>query len=97
MLAGMSTDYYTRLERGNLAGVSASVLDALARALRLDEAERAHLFDLAATASGPGPDGTRRARQPQPRQAAPLLEPNSRAGGRAARPGQHQRSCLRPQ
>ena len=57
MLAGMSTDYYTRLERGNLAGVSASVLDALARALRLDEAERAHLFDLAATASGPGQTG----------------------------------------
>jgi transcriptional regulator with XRE-family HTH domain len=57
MLAGMSTDYYTRLERGNLSGVSGSVLDALARALRLDEAERAHLFDLAATASGPGQTG----------------------------------------
>src|SRR6188768_921306 len=40
MLAGMSTDYYTRLERGNLTGVSQSVLDALARALQLDEAER---------------------------------------------------------
>jgi transcriptional regulator with XRE-family HTH domain len=51
MLAGMSTDYYTRLERGNLSGVSESVLDALARALQLDEAERAHLFNLAATAS----------------------------------------------
>ena len=37
MLAGMSTDYYTRLERGNLSGVSHSVLDALARALQLDE------------------------------------------------------------
>ena len=52
MLAGMSTDYYTRLERGNLTGVSQSVLEALARALRLDEAERAHLFDLADTAQG---------------------------------------------
>jgi transcriptional regulator with XRE-family HTH domain len=51
MLAGMSTDYYTRLERGNLSGVSDAVLDALARALRLDEAERAHLFNLAATAN----------------------------------------------
>jgi len=51
MLAGVSIDYYTRLERGNLAGASESVLDALARALQLDEAERAHLFDLARTAN----------------------------------------------
>lgn len=55
MLAGMSTDYYTRLERGNLSGVSQSVLDALARALQLDEAERTHLFDLAYTANTPTP------------------------------------------
>ncbi len=47
LLAGVSVDYYTRLERGNLAGASDSVLEALARALQLDEAERAHLFDLA--------------------------------------------------
>lgn len=47
LLAGVSVDYYTRLERGNLAGVSETVLDALAGALRLDEAERAHLSDLA--------------------------------------------------
>lgn len=46
-LAGVSVDYYARLERGNLRGVSASVLDALARALQLDDAERDHLFDLA--------------------------------------------------
>jgi transcriptional regulator with XRE-family HTH domain len=51
MLAGVSVDYYTRLERGNLAGASESVLDALARALQLDEAERAHLFDLARAAN----------------------------------------------
>ena len=51
MLAGVSVEYYTRLERGNLSGVSESVLEALARALQLDEAERAHLFDLARTAS----------------------------------------------
>jgi transcriptional regulator with XRE-family HTH domain len=47
MLAGVSVDYYTRLERGNASGVSETVLEALARALQLDEAERAHLFDLA--------------------------------------------------
>src|SRR4051794_16035113 len=43
--------YYTRLERGNLTGVSASVLESLARALHLDEAERAHLLDLADAAN----------------------------------------------
>jgi len=47
MLAGVSVDYYVRMERGNLAGASDSVLEALAGALQLDEAERDHLFDLA--------------------------------------------------
>jgi hypothetical protein len=47
MLAGVSVDYYVRLERGGLAGASESVLDALADALRLDEAERTHLHALA--------------------------------------------------
>ena len=47
MLAGVSVDYYVRMERGSLAGASDGVLDALASALRLDEAEREHLFDLA--------------------------------------------------
>ncbi|MGG5752796.1 helix-turn-helix domain-containing protein [Zafaria sp. Z1313] len=51
MLAGVSIDYYVRLERGNLGGVSEGVLDALAAALRLDEAERLHLFDLARAAA----------------------------------------------
>jgi transcriptional regulator with XRE-family HTH domain len=51
VLAGVSAPYYTRLERGDLAGASDSVLDALARALQLDDAERAHLFDLARAAS----------------------------------------------
>jgi hypothetical protein len=46
-LAGVSPDYYIHLERGNLDGASDSVLNALARALRLDDAERLHLFDLA--------------------------------------------------
>jgi hypothetical protein len=47
MLAAVSIEYYTRLEPGNLAGVSEDVLEAISRALQLDEAERAHLFDLA--------------------------------------------------
>ena len=46
LLAGVSVDYYTRLERGNASGVSETVLAAIARALQLDNAERAHLFDL---------------------------------------------------
>jgi len=46
LLAGISVEYYTRLERGNTNGVSDDVLEGIARALQLDEAERAHLFDL---------------------------------------------------
>lgn len=53
-LAGVSIEYYAKLERGVLAGVSTGVLDAIARALRLDDAERAHLFDLAQAANGSG-------------------------------------------
>jgi transcriptional regulator with XRE-family HTH domain len=53
MLAGVSVDYYVRLERGDLSGASEGVLDALATTLKLDEAERGYLFDLA-RASGPG-------------------------------------------
>lgn len=47
LLAGISAEYYVRLERGVVRGVSQDVLDALARALQLDDAERSHLFDLA--------------------------------------------------
>jgi transcriptional regulator with XRE-family HTH domain len=50
MLAGVSPDYYTRLERGNIRGASESVLEAIARALQLNDAEREYLFDLARTA-----------------------------------------------
>ena len=50
MLAGVSLDYYVRLERGNIRGASESVLHALARVLRLDDAEQEYLFDLARTA-----------------------------------------------
>ncbi|MBK3568872.1 helix-turn-helix transcriptional regulator [Streptomyces sp. MBT62] len=59
-LADVSVEYYARMERGNLTGVSDAVLDALARALRLDDAERAHLYDLA-RAAAPSP---RRRRTP---------------------------------
>src|SRR5699024_9005744 len=51
MLAGVSVDYYIRLERGNLSGASGSVLEALARALQLDAAEQKHLFSLARSAA----------------------------------------------
>src|SRR5918997_686373 len=51
LLAGISVEYYTRLERGNARGVSEDVLDAVSRALQLDEAERAHLLDLVRTAN----------------------------------------------
>jgi transcriptional regulator with XRE-family HTH domain len=51
-LAGISVEYLTQIERGNVAGASESVLDALSRALQLDEAERTHLFDLARAVSG---------------------------------------------
>ncbi|MDQ0028762.1 transcriptional regulator with XRE-family HTH domain [Arthrobacter bambusae] len=44
MLAGVSVDYYAKLELGTIAGASASVLDALSDALQLDETERAHLL-----------------------------------------------------
>ena len=49
-MAGVSVEYYSKLDRGAIAGVSASVLDAIARALQLDDAERAHLFHLAQAA-----------------------------------------------
>jgi hypothetical protein len=50
VLAGVSTDWYVRLEKGHIDGVSDEVLTAVARVLQLDEAERAHLFDLARAA-----------------------------------------------
>ncbi len=51
-LAGVSVEYYTQLERGNLRGASDAILEAIAGALLLDEAERSHLFDLARAAAG---------------------------------------------
>jgi transcriptional regulator with XRE-family HTH domain len=62
-LAGVSVEYYKRLERGSASGVSDSVLEALARALQLDDAERAHLFDLARAANPVAPKRRRPAQQ----------------------------------
>jgi transcriptional regulator with XRE-family HTH domain len=68
LLAGVSVDYYARLEKGNLAGASDAVLDAVAGALQLDDVERAHLFDLARTANtGPARAPRRTASRPQVR------------------------------
>ncbi|MFG1680775.1 helix-turn-helix transcriptional regulator [Nonomuraea sp. NPDC049269] len=64
MLAGVSAEYYARMERGNLSGASEAVLDSLTRALQLDESERAHLLDLAHTASTTRRPTRRRAAQP---------------------------------
>lgn len=64
-LAGVSVEYYTKLERGDLSGASESVLEAVAGALRLDTAEREHLFDLARTANAS--PGSRRRRPPPPK------------------------------
>jgi len=63
LLAGISSEYYTRLERGNATGVSESVIDGIAYALQLDEAERAHLLDLIRTAGSTRPPRRRPAQQ----------------------------------
>jgi transcriptional regulator with XRE-family HTH domain len=63
LLAGISVEYYTRLERGNARGVSESVLEGIARALQLDEAERAHLSDLVRAANMTRPPRRRPAQQ----------------------------------
>jgi transcriptional regulator with XRE-family HTH domain len=70
LLAGVSVDYYTRLERGNLGGVSEAVLDALGQALQLDEAERGHLFDLARAAT----TSARPRRRPAPQRVRPGIQ-----------------------
>jgi len=70
LLAGVSVDYYTRLERGNASGVSENVLDALARALQLDETERTHLLDLARAAH----PTTRARRRTAPKRIRPAVQ-----------------------
>jgi transcriptional regulator with XRE-family HTH domain len=69
VLAGVSVPYYSRLERGDMSGASEGVLEALARALQLDDAERGHLFDLARAAQ---PAAVR----PRRRQTKPRIRPD---------------------
>jgi transcriptional regulator with XRE-family HTH domain len=69
-LAGVSADYYRRLERGQVSGVSELVLEALARALQLDDAERAHLLDLARATSPVAPQHSR----PAKRRIRPIVQ-----------------------
>src|SRR5206468_12803087 len=70
LLAGVSIDYYIRMERGDLAGTSEAVLDGVANALQLDEAEREHLRALARSAR---PTATRRPR-PGPTTVRPVIQ-----------------------
>jgi transcriptional regulator with XRE-family HTH domain len=72
-LAGMSVEYYAKLERGTLAGVSPGVLEAIARTLRLDDAERAHLMRLAHEADGSNAI-LRPTRRPRQWQVRPSLQ-----------------------
>src|SRR6059058_6032157 len=72
LLAGISVEYYTRLERGSVGGVSDSVLDGLVHALQLDEAERDHLYRLVRTASTPIRRAARRT--PAKKRVRPAIE-----------------------
>ena len=73
-LAGVSVEYYAKLERGAIAGASASVLDAISRALQLDDTERAHLFDLARAADGIPSSGRPRRRAAKAATPRPSLQ-----------------------
>jgi transcriptional regulator with XRE-family HTH domain len=70
-LAGVSAEYYTRVERGNVTGVSESVLDGIAHALQLDEAEREHLTNLVRAAGSIRPAPRR---QPASRRVRPTVQ-----------------------
>jgi transcriptional regulator with XRE-family HTH domain len=72
-LAGVSVEYYARLERGALGGASPAVLDGLARALQLDDAEREHLRRLAARAGGGRAARSRAPRTPAAWRPSPSL------------------------
>ena len=91
VLAGVSTDWYTRLEKGHIAGVSEDVLEAVARALQLDEAERVHLFNLARAAK-PAPRTPAAPQGADPAARAVDARLDDRVGGvRRQRPPGHPR------
>src|SRR5262249_9536144 len=69
----ISIEYYTRIERGSVRGVSDDVLDALARALQLDDVERAHLIDLVHVANARPRSGRRAAARDQVRPSVQRL------------------------
>lgn len=73
-LAGVSVEYYAKLERGTIGGASASVLDSVAQALQLDDSERAHLFDLARAADGIPSSGRSRRRGTRSSTPRPSLQ-----------------------
>ncbi|MGA5648091.1 helix-turn-helix domain-containing protein [Streptomyces seoulensis] len=74
LLAGVSAEYYVQIERGQVAGVSEEVLHAIAGALRLDEVETAHLFDLARAAEKAGRKQTRAPRRQVPETLQALID-----------------------
>ncbi|MBD8060720.1 helix-turn-helix transcriptional regulator [Oceanitalea stevensii] len=92
MLADVSVEYYAKLERGDIAGASAGVLESLARALRLDETERMHLLDLARSADGIPTSGRarRRATPQQPARAGLQRTLDAITGGPAFVRDRHQ-------
>ncbi|MFG6446122.1 helix-turn-helix transcriptional regulator [Microbacterium sp. P06] len=73
-LAGVSVEYYAKLERGAIGGASSSVLDSIARALQLDDTERTHLFDLARAADGVPLSGRPRRRSAKVAATRPSLQ-----------------------
>jgi transcriptional regulator with XRE-family HTH domain len=74
VLADVSVEYYAKLERGHIAGASSSVLEAISRALQLDDTERAHLFDLARAADGIPLSGRPRRRPARQAASRPTLQ-----------------------
>jgi transcriptional regulator with XRE-family HTH domain len=74
VLAGLSVEYYAKLERGAIGGASSAVLDAISRALQLDDTERAHLLDLARAADGIPVSGRNRRRATKQAPARPSLQ-----------------------
>ncbi|WP_460795362.1 helix-turn-helix transcriptional regulator [Microbacterium sp. GXF0217] len=83
VLADVSVEYYSKIERGNLVGASEAVLEAISRALQLDAAERSHLFDLARAATGPALGKPRRTPKLGPPRASLQLVLDAITGGPA--------------